>query len=55
MNGGPGTDFASYADAPAGVVASMLDPTVNTGHAAGDAYTSIEGLIGSHYDDTLVA
>jgi Ca2+-binding RTX toxin-like protein len=35
-------------------VASLADPTQNTGEAAGDTYSSIEGLIGSQFNDTLI-
>lgn len=62
--GGIGTDVnntASYAHAGAisgstGVFASLLtplDPTGNTGDAAGDTYSNIRHLEGSTFDDTL--
>ena len=51
--GGTGTDTASYADAPGGVVASLANPSINAGDAAGDTYDSIENLTGSDFDDTL--
>ncbi|UGY14416.1 rhizobiocin [Bradyrhizobium septentrionale] len=54
LDGGTGTDFASYSDSGTGVVASLLNPGNNTGFAAGDTYTSIEGLSGSNFDDTLI-
>ncbi|WP_029082612.1 calcium-binding protein, partial [Bradyrhizobium sp. th.b2] len=53
LDGGNGFDFASYSDSGTGVVASLLHPGNNTGFAAGDTYTSIEGLIGSNFNDTL--
>jgi Ca2+-binding RTX toxin-like protein len=53
LSGGAGRDAASYAGAAAGVVASLADPTANTGEAAGDTYNSIENLIGTSFDDTL--
>ncbi|WP_338832174.1 calcium-binding protein [Bradyrhizobium sp. 27S5] len=53
LDGGNGFDFASYSDSGTGVVASLLNPGNNTGFAAGDTYTSIEGLIGSNFNDTL--
>jgi Ca2+-binding RTX toxin-like protein len=53
LNGGVGIDFVSYATAGAGVVASVGFPGGNTGDAAGDTYSSIEGLIGSAFADTL--
>ncbi|WP_338822432.1 hypothetical protein [Bradyrhizobium septentrionale] len=53
LDGGTGQDFASYIDSGTAVVASLANPAVNTGFAAGDTYTSIEGLIGSNFNDTL--
>lgn len=53
LSGGDGTDLASYADARAGVAASLAEPARNTGDARGDRYVSIEGLIGSNHADTL--
>jgi serralysin len=52
--GGMGTDFATYANSTAGVVANLGSPAANTGEASGDTYSSIEGLIGSRFNDTLV-
>jgi serralysin len=54
LNGGRGFDFARYKADPTGVTASLADPSVNTGHAAGDTYLSIEGLQGSDFADTLI-
>jgi Ca2+-binding RTX toxin-like protein len=51
--GGTGTDTASYATAPAAVVANLATPASNTGHAAGDTYSGIENLTGSAFNDTL--
>lgn len=48
-------DFASYADATFGLRASLALPATNTGDAAGDTYIAIDGLIGSDFDDVLVA
>jgi Ca2+-binding RTX toxin-like protein len=54
-------DTVSYEDAePAGsdlkdgVTASLVNPSQNTGWAAGDAYYSIENLTGSQYKDILI-
>ena len=53
LDGGEGLDVASYEQATSGVVANLADATQNTGQAAGDTYTSIEGIAGSAYDDRL--
>ena len=36
------------------MTASLADPSINTGHAAGDTYALIERLAGSGFDDTLI-
>jgi Ca2+-binding RTX toxin-like protein len=53
LNGGAGFDYASYFSAAIAVRASLLEPWNNTGEAV-DAYTSIEGLAGSRFDDILI-
>lgn len=53
LDGGGGFDFASYVTATAGVNANIVSPAANTGDASGDTYISIEGLVGSNYNDTL--
>jgi Ca2+-binding RTX toxin-like protein len=53
LNGGNGADTASYAGSLAAVVASLINPAINTGDAKGDSYISIEHLTGSSFDDTL--
>ena len=54
LRGGDGFDFASYVSAPVGVTASLHSQNLNTGHAAGDDYHSVEGLLGSAFDDVLI-
>jgi Ca2+-binding RTX toxin-like protein len=53
LSGGAGFDMASYADALSGVIADLSTPSLNTGDAAGDVYTSIEDLQGSSFADRL--
>jgi Ca2+-binding RTX toxin-like protein len=53
LYGEAGFDFASYEDATSGVIANLLDRSLNTGDATGDNYGLIEGLIGSNYADRL--
>jgi serralysin len=53
LDGGTGNDFASYASSTFGVVASLSSPGDNALDASGDAYISIEGLIGTAFGDRL--
>ena len=53
LDGGAGTDYASYANGAA--VTVNLKTGIHTGDAAGDTYTSIEGIIGSSLNDTFVS
>lgn len=60
MDGGSGTDVlrfngdtVSYQLSHAGVTASLLDQSINTGDAAGDQYLNMEDLTGSEFNDTL--
>ena len=52
--GGGGFDYARYDYAATAVTARLDLPNLNTGEAAGDSYSSIEGLVGSGFGDTLV-
>ncbi len=54
LDGGDGYDFASYLGATSAVTARLDFASLNTGEAAGDSYTSIEGLIGSQFSDFLL-
>ncbi|MBF9031176.1 hypothetical protein HKCCE3408_12300 [Rhodobacterales bacterium HKCCE3408] len=53
LDGGAGRDRAAYWTSPTGAMASLADPELNTGDAAGDSYMSIEDLQGTDFDDTL--
>jgi Ca2+-binding RTX toxin-like protein len=53
LDGGEGTDLASYAGAAAGV-AVHLSRTGGSGGAGIDYFVSIEGLVGSAFNDVLV-
>jgi hypothetical protein len=53
--GGSGIDTVSYESASAGVTASLANPAVNAGQAAGDVYAQVEKLLGSAFNDTLIA
>ena len=53
LDGGPGFDVADFADAR-GAVGLRLDQGTSWGAAAGDVLTSIEGLAGSAFADTLI-
>jgi Ca2+-binding RTX toxin-like protein len=48
-----GSDTVSYANAPAGVTASLSSSWLNAGWAAGDRYDSIENLTGTQFRDIL--
>ena len=54
INGGAGVDTASYESSTAGVNVDLTRATQTGGHAQGDRLTSIERLIGSAFNDTLV-
>ena len=54
FTGGTGNDTVSYDNALVGVRADLFNPANNTNDAAGDTYSSIENLIGSDFNDTLV-
>jgi Ca2+-binding RTX toxin-like protein len=53
VDGGTEADAVSYTNATAGVTVSLLDESSNQGVAAGHTYISIEGIIGSGFDDLL--
>ncbi|MQY44320.1 hypothetical protein GG681_16870 [Epibacterium sp. SM1969] len=53
LDGGSGTDEVAYWHATSGLTASLRNPHINTGEAAGDVYVSIERLSGSRHSDRL--
>jgi Ca2+-binding RTX toxin-like protein len=69
LDGGAGADtlngwfsantYATYTDAPStggvGVTVNLLNPSLNTGDAAGDVYVDVHKAIGSNYADTITA
>ncbi|OWK31121.1 M10 family metallopeptidase C-terminal domain-containing protein [Sphingomonas dokdonensis] len=52
IDGGAGVDTVSYETATSGVTVSLANGVGSAG-AAGDRFTSIEGVIGSKFDDRL--
>jgi Ca2+-binding RTX toxin-like protein len=58
LHGSEGIDSVSYShgveDPASGIVVDLSDPSRNTGIAAGDTYDSIENVMGSILDDTIV-
>lgn len=54
LAGGSGMDYADYSASNTGVSVDLAAGTASGGHAAGDSLISIEGLLGSAYDDTLL-
>ena len=65
LDGGAGADtlngwfspntFATYADATVGVTVNLLNPSLNTGDAAGDVYVNVFDVYGSNFADTITA
>lgn len=53
LDGGAGFDMADYASAAAGVSVDLSKASLGTGDAAGDRYISIEGVVGSLFNDSL--
>ena len=54
LNGGNGSDTSSYAGSAAGVMADLLTGASAGGDAAGDTFSSVENLVGSALNDTLL-
>ncbi len=54
INGGEGIDTARYSDSSSGVVVSLATRVGLGGTAEGDELVSIENVMGSSHDDTLI-
>ncbi|HLP88021.1 MAG TPA: SBBP repeat-containing protein [Nostocaceae cyanobacterium] len=54
LNGGDGIDTAIYSTSPAGVTINLATGTGSGGDAQGDTLISIEKIMGSHFNDTLI-
>ena len=55
LNGGPGdADWLSYGASDAGVHVDLGARTARGGHAEGDTFENVEGVVGSRHADTLV-
>ncbi|WP_112662055.1 calcium-binding protein [Microvirga flavescens] len=54
LDGGADWDYASYEFATSAVTVNLEDTGLNTGDAAGDAYSGIEAFVGSSHNDTLI-
>ena len=53
MDGGAGNDSLWYAGSDAGVNVSLLTGGGSGGHAEGDTFSNVEGIVGSEHADTL--
>jgi len=53
LNGGSGYDYAVYTGSDAAVTVNLATGSISGGHAQGDTYVSIEGVVGSTHNDTL--
>ena len=54
FNGGDGSDTVSYANEASGITVNLAKTGANAGVAIGDAYFSVENVIGTAYADTLI-
>ncbi|WP_417624364.1 beta strand repeat-containing protein [Paremcibacter congregatus] len=54
LSGGLGIDTVSYTASATGVLIDLESGTANLGDAQGDTFVSIENVIGSAFNDTLV-
>ncbi len=54
LSGGEGSDFASYWDSTTAITAYLANTLAGAGDAKGDIFSSIENVVGTLYDDTIV-
>ena len=54
LNGGNGSDIASYAGSSSAVTVRLFNGTGIGGDAQGDVLISVENLVGSSFNDTLI-
>lgn len=54
LDGGIGIDMAIYRSSNEAISINLSDGTATGGHAEGDVFVGVEGIIGSIFDDTLV-
>ena len=54
LNGGAGTDAADYSDSGVAIMADLETGEIQDGQGGVDTLNSIEGVIGSAFDDTLM-
>ncbi len=54
LDGGLGNDIVDYAASGAAVSVNLTTRTATGGHAQGDTLVSVDGVIGSAFDDTLI-
>ncbi|MEP0069918.1 putative Ig domain-containing protein [Pyruvatibacter sp.] len=55
INGGDGLDVAVYSDSSVAVTIDLINGVGYGGTAEGDTYSSIEGVVGSDYNDNLIS
>ena len=54
LDGGEGFDYASYVSSSVGLTVDMTGDEGSTGDAAGEAWGSIEGIVGSSFNDRII-
>jgi glucose/arabinose dehydrogenase len=53
LSGGPGFDYTDYRDAPQRVIVDLSKTVQTGGDASGDRLSSIQGVVGSAFNDSL--